>query len=142
MRVGTVRLLGLVVVGMLVLVLTTTARVSLWRAGERAIWLEAAQRSPAKPRPWLNLGRAWHLDGHLEQAANAYRAAAEVAAAPGRSPDERRIGLAYAEHNLTSLLIEQHRWAEARTMITALRIRHPRFQAAALLERAIPPEGR
>ena len=132
--------LGFIVVGV-VLALTTMTRVSTWQ-DERRLWAEAALQSPLKPRPWLNLGRQWHLAGDLEQAAVTYRHAADVAASPARSPDERRIGLAYAEHNLASVLIAQQQWGEARDLIAALRTRHPRFQPAAILERALPPDRR
>ena len=96
-----VRLLALVAVGT-VLVLTAAARVHVW-GDEHRLWREAVRVSPTKPRPWINLGREYALIGADALAAAAYRTAANVASAPGRSPIERAEAQAVAARNVAAL---------------------------------------
>jgi hypothetical protein len=52
----------LAVVSLAVMAVLTAARVHVW-SSERRLWTEAAQHSPLKPRPWINLAREYALDG-------------------------------------------------------------------------------
>jgi len=45
----------------------TGTRVQTWTS-ERALWQAALTVSPASPRPWLNLGREYHLTGRRDLA--------------------------------------------------------------------------
>ena len=68
----------LCVVG-LCLGLTTSAQVTVW-GDEVLLWQQATRVSPAKPRPWVNLGVALHRVGETARAREAYRQAVRVAA--------------------------------------------------------------
>jgi len=59
---------------------------------ERALWETTVRQSPAKARPWLNLGYARQLAGDDEGALAAYRCA--LAREPGRARDQAAINLA------------------------------------------------
>ena len=80
------------------LVLTTATRVPLW-ADELALWREATIESPAKPRPWVNLGVQLHARGELDAAERAFAEAMRRAGHPTRDETERRIGIALALAN-------------------------------------------
>lgn len=111
------RLLGsaLVVVGLMV-GLTTRHRTQLW-TDERALWADAVQKAPAKPRPWVNLGRQAALRGAVGGARRAYWQALIVAQAPGRSAAERLYGSGYAQANLALLLMAEGNREDAHAVI-------------------------
>lgn len=95
------RILVLVAVGMTSVVLTA-ARVHVF-GHERRIWQDAVIHAPAKPRPWVNLGRQDHLVGSVASAEDAYTTAIVLAFQPGRSREERIVAVAVAEANLALL---------------------------------------
>jgi tetratricopeptide (TPR) repeat protein len=59
------------------LVLLTFSRNGLWLTGE-GIWMDTLGKSPAKARPWYNLGQAHERKGRLERARSAYEAAVRL----------------------------------------------------------------
>lgn len=130
---------GLLVVGA-VFALTTSARVYQWQ-DETRLWTEATRQSPAKPKPWINLGQQAHYAGLYDEAISSYRQAARLAAQQ-RTSSEARIGQAYAEHNLAVAYMAAGRLQDARAVLTPLLARHPSFREAAILARALPPEVR
>lgn len=81
-------------------VVTTATRVPIW-TDERALWREATEQSPQKPRPWVNLGTLEHLGGDHASAQRAYEHAWTVSMA--RAGDEQRLGVALAAANLALL---------------------------------------
>lgn len=99
----------------------TAQRLTLWQAGEAALWADATQASQA-PRPWVNLGNAYRDDGDTVRADLAYQTAARLADAR-RSHAEWMIGGALAEANRGLLYWQtgprrddarQHGWLGAR----------------------------
>lgn len=85
----------------------THARIGVWTAGEAAIWASAVAEAPAKPRPWINLGRQYALDGDRPAAESAYRRGMAAADAPGRTPDERIFGYGLGAANVAILTCAQ-----------------------------------
>lgn len=76
-RIGRVSIL--VVVGVAWAALTTL-RLETWQ-DERRLWADAVQQAPTLPRPWVNLGRQYQLQGQTALAADAYRTALRLAEA-------------------------------------------------------------
>ena len=128
MRLGRISVL---VVGGLVLSLLTATRVQAWR-GDLPLWAEAVRLSPAKPRPWVNLGKEYHLRGHHDLARWAYQTAIDLSGRAGRSRDEQVYGRAIAEANLALLRYQQGAEAEARRMVDAIVARTPVASVLAL----------
>lgn len=64
----------------------TTARLQVW-SDESRLWADAVAHSPEKPRPWLNLGRAYALDGATDLAIWA----TERGLARSRDPRRQRV---------------------------------------------------
>ncbi|MBZ0106621.1 MAG: tetratricopeptide repeat protein [Sulfuricella denitrificans] len=77
--------------GLLLLVAATLARNHDYRS-EIALWEDTVRQSPAKARPWNNLGYAYALAGDYSQALHAYRQAIDL------KPDYKR-----AQENLAAL---------------------------------------
>lgn len=101
----------------LALALTTAHRVPAWTS-EMALWEAAVATAPQKPRPLVNLGNHYSLEGRFSRAEALYREAIRVASQPERGLDERSTGRALAEANLARVLFEQRKaWPEVRTLI-------------------------
>lgn len=117
-------LLLLVGIGWLIL---TSQRVFLW-TNDAALWADAVQRAPEKPRPWLHYGAAIvHTDAI--RAASAFQRARALAERPTRSADERQVDLASAEINLALLARRAGRLQETKELMTAARLRAPHSSA-------------
>jgi tetratricopeptide (TPR) repeat protein len=65
---------ALVVAGLIVATPVTLARNRLWNR-DVALWKDAAEKSPLKPRTHYNLGVAWAREGKVDQAEQAFRRA-------------------------------------------------------------------
>lgn len=104
-------------------VIATRDRVALWALGERALWADAVAHAPEKPRPWLNLGRQYAMDGQTALAVHAYRMAMTAATAASRAPDERVFGRGTAAVNLALLYCNAGN-VEAARAITASALQH------------------
>lgn len=85
------RLSGALAIWLLLLVAATLVRNHDYR-NEIALWEDTVRQSPAKARPWNNLGYAYTLAGDYSQALHAYRQAIHL------KPDYRR-----AQENLAAL---------------------------------------
>lgn len=99
-----------------VLVLTTLVRVHVW-GDESRLWREATERSPAKSRGWINLGKQYALQGKPGQAEALYWEGLVRSQDPSRTPDERMFGGAIAEANLALLAWERGDHVQARDML-------------------------
>lgn len=100
--------------------LTVTSQVHRWQS-ERSVWMAAVQHAPHKPRPWINLGREYALEGNDALAADAYRTA--IAESVGRPDGHLSIGI--AAMNLTLLAMSRGDLASAaywRTTAKAMRV--------------------
>lgn len=96
--------------------LTTTARARVW-ASPRTLWIEAVRVAPEKPRPWINLGREYALDGDDLLAIWAYQEARRLARLPGRSRHEQVYGIGYAGANLALVHWDRGEHDQALTVI-------------------------
>ena len=114
--------IGLSVVG-IGMVLTTGARVQVWRGGDLTLWQEAVRHSPEKPRPWINLGAAWQAEGQLERAAAAFQTAAWWADDPSRRSETAMRARDVARLNLALLFVQQGRYEEALAMTLTIQPR-------------------
>ena len=108
--------LALVAVVGIVMVLTTAMRVPIW-TDEQALWRDAVLKAPLKPRPWVNLGKQYHLRGQADLAEGAYQTAILVARQSERSRDEQTLGRGLAEANLALLWTAHGRQVEGWTLI-------------------------
>lgn len=81
----------------------TQDRARLWALGERALWADTVGQYPEKPRPWVNLGRQYALDGDDALAADAYERALAASVQSERSMDEQIFGRGLAAANLAIL---------------------------------------
>lgn len=108
---------------MVCLPMITAARLQL-RHSERAIWQDAVAHSPEKPRPWVNLGRQYALDGATAMAAEAFRAAIVLAEQPDRLRVEGPMrGHHTARLNLALLHAAEGRFADALVLTTPIQPR-------------------
>ena len=80
----------------------TRDRAALW-PDERGLWADAVAQAPAKPRPWINLGRMYALDGAAGMAEDAYLRGMAAAEAGGRSVDEHVFGYGLGAANVALL---------------------------------------
>jgi hypothetical protein len=78
-------------------------RVQVWQS-DVAIWKEAVQWAPWKPRPWVNLGGAYARASNMPSALYCEREAIERGSRPTRLRDERIGGVAVAEADAALLL--------------------------------------
>ena len=86
---------------------TTVGQVRLWQH-ERALWSVAVQRAPEKPRPLVNLGTAYALDGADLLAEATYTEAEGLAMT---RPDlERQTTLAVIAENRRRLTLDLVAW--------------------------------
>ena len=112
------------------LALPTWQRAPVWQ-DEQALWLEATRRSPAKPRPWVNLGNRWADRGRPDLAAAMYQRAQQVARDPRRTPYERAVTDALVTVNLAVLRDRRGETDAAVAMLDHLLRQYPNFVAAA-----------
>ena len=98
----------------------THRRAHVWTS-EQVLWAEAVSVNPEKPRPWVNLGRQYALDGADRLAREAYEHARHLAHAGGRPKAERLYGEAYAGANLAIALMKAGDVEAARRVITHTR---------------------
>jgi Flp pilus assembly protein TadD len=120
---------GLALLWLVSLPLLTMVRVPIWQ-DERALWLEATQHSPLKPRPWVNLGHQDHLAGEKEAAERAYRRAQVLSADPRRPLREQQTGWAVATVNLALLMAQRGELENAKGILREVRTKYPRFTGA------------
>lgn len=101
--------------------LATLVRNEAWRT-EISLWEDAAGKSPAKFRPWSNLGVYYAEAGRTEDALRCFRKA--VQAEPRYQP---------SQVNLATILCDQKKWHEAALTLTPLVRKNPlRLQTAPL----------
>lgn len=119
-----VRIAAVVVVAVLWTVITSQERVPLW-TNEPALWVDAAAHAPLKPRPWINLGKQYVIDGDEALATEAYETGIRLAQAPGRSREEQIVGRAVGEINLALLQLQTGHVYEAVSLAGQVATRMP-----------------
>lgn len=97
---------------LLSLSLATSIRCRVW-ASDRALWADAVEKAPLKPRVVMNDGRAHELAGDTEAAERAYRRVIGLSFDQRRSLYVRRFSQAAAEVNLAHLDMKAGRLASA-----------------------------
>jgi tetratricopeptide (TPR) repeat protein len=89
----------------LALSVATYERNAAWRS-RISLWEDAAEKSPLKLRPHVNLGLAYYNAGMVDEAISEYRAAL------GLAPEEEKVhlnlALAYQRKGLTDMAIEHY----------------------------------
>lgn len=116
---------SVVVVGGIVLILLTAARVSVY-GSERALWAEAVRVSPEKARPHMNLARLNAAEGLTAAAIDGYTRAYALA----RTDETRDL----AQLNLAITRAANGQLDVAVVLLRQLRVRHPNGRRLALLE--------
>lgn len=116
MRLALQRSVVAVVIGSLPVI--TAARLQVW-ASPRALWSEAIQHSPGKPRPWVNYGTELVRDGDEAIAGHAFQHAAGLSRLRMRVEGPMR-GLDVALFNLAILRANAGQYDEALTLTAAI----------------------
>lgn len=119
---------ALVIVWAASLPLCTIARAARW-TDERALWVEATERSPQLPRAWINLGRYDQIHRAPAAARWAYVQALARTARHTRSLDEQMTGHAIALANLALLEQDAERDALAWVFVRQAHRTAPRLRA-------------
>ncbi len=95
---GTARInrliVGLLIIWCGVLSVLTYSRNNMWRSGI-SLWSDAAKKSPAKHRPWYNLGIAYYKSGRLSEALKCLDKA--IAIDPGFDEVYQVLGIIYID---------------------------------------------
>ena len=91
---------------------STATRVRIWQ-DEAALWGDATQKAPFKPKAWNNLGNALASLGQAQQARRAYETATRTAESPVRLRDERAYGIAISQANLAMMEADSGQLKEA-----------------------------
>ena len=90
----------------------TAARVTVWQS-DMTLWSDAVWHTPLKPRPVMNLGRAYELQGDDAMAETLYRKVIWLTFDERRSEYVRKFSQAAAETNLAHLHMKAGRMAQA-----------------------------
>ena len=114
---------GAVVVMAGSLLVVTASRVHVWSGSDRGIWAEAVAHSPDKPRPWINLGRQYALDGADRLAAEAFTHALALSGQWSRVSERPMRGHDVARLNLALLRAKHGRYDEALTLTAPIQPR-------------------
>ena len=96
----------------------TASRNQVWRSA-LALWKDASEKSPQKPRIWVNLGTALHFAGRYDEAVKAY----DQAVALGFDPT---VPLELVVRNTALALVRLRRYDEARARLESYLQRAPR----------------
>lgn len=96
----------------------TAARNQVWRSA-LALWKDASEKSPGKPRIWVNLGTALHFAGRFDDAVKAY----DRALALGYDPT---VPIELVVRNTALALVRLRRFDEARARLVSYLQRAPR----------------
>jgi len=87
----------------------TAVRNQVWQSA-LALWKDASDKSPGKPRTWVNYGTALHFAGHFDDAVKAY----DRAIALGNDPT---VPLELVVRNTALALVRLRRYDEARVRL-------------------------
>lgn len=120
---------GLALMWLASLPVLTGLRVPIWQ-DERALWAEATERSPRKPRPWVNVGRQAHLTGDRVFAERAYRHAQALSRDARRPLREQQTGWAVSTVNLALLMAQRGEIENAAGLMREVRATYPAFVPA------------
>jgi tetratricopeptide (TPR) repeat protein len=96
----------------------TAVRNQVWQSA-LALWKDASEKSPGKPRIWVNYGTALHFAGRFDEAVKAY----DRAIALGNDPT---VPLELVVRNTALALIRLRRYDEARARLVTYLQRAPR----------------
>jgi tetratricopeptide (TPR) repeat protein len=107
---------GLVIAG--VLGVSTAARNQVWQSA-LALWADASQKAPEKPRIWVNYGTALHFANRFDEAVKAY----DGALALGYDPT---VPVELVVRNTALALVRLRRYDEARARLVSYLQKAPR----------------
>jgi len=97
---------------------STAARNQVWQSA-LALWADASQKAPEKPRIWVNYGTALHFAGRYDEAVKAY----DRALALGYDPT---VPVELVVRNTALALVRLRRYDEARTRLVSYLQKAPR----------------
>lgn len=108
----------------------TSQQVRVWES-EQSLWTQAVAWAPLKPRPHLNLGRAFDVSGGTERAEREYLLTTSLAMNPRREPRMQLFARVAAETNLAHLRMQRGQWATAMRILDQVLVEWPNFPYAA-----------
>lgn len=97
-----------------------------------SLWLDAVTHSPFKPRPRMNLARAYQLDGQLDPAIHEYSTVIRLATLPTASKLDRAITRQIAATNVSQMLIQVGEFDKAKQLLVAAWNEDPGFPGLAI----------
>ncbi len=103
----------------------TAVRNQVWQSA-LALWADASQKSPQKPRIWVNYGTALHFAGRYDDAVKAY----DRALALGFDPT---VPVELVVRNTALALVRLRRYDDARTRLVSYLQRAPRDAATIVI---------
>lgn len=103
----------------------TAVRNQVWQSA-LALWADASQKSPGKPRIWVNYGTALHFAGKFDEAVKAY----DRALALGYDPT---VPVELVVRNTALALVRLRRYDEARVRLTKYLQQAPRDGATIVI---------
>lgn len=118
-----------VTIWLLSLSAVTSRRLHVWHS-DFDLWTDAAAKTPGKPRPVMNEGRAHELRGDTAFADQAYRRTISLTFDERRSAYVRRFTQAAAETNLAHLAMNDGRFASAMRILDGTLTEWPDFPYA------------
>ena len=122
-------MIGYVLVWVCCLTTATYARSQTWHS-ELTLWTDAADRAPAKPRPFINLGLAKEYSGDLAGAFLAQQTALALSFQPRLTQYQQRFSRVASETNLARLLAITDREGAALQMLNGIVAEFPTFPHA------------
>ena len=96
----------------------TQARLAVWHS-DLALWRDAAEKTPTRPRPVMDYGRALEMAGDLDGAERQYRQTISFALDDRRGRRANRFAIAAAETNIAHLYLRQGRINDALVVLTS-----------------------
>ena len=118
---------------------TTYMRSRVWQS-DFALWRDAADKAPQKPRPWINLALALEQAGDLDQAMRAHQTALALSFQPRLTEYQQRFSALASETNIARVLAITGQETAAKRMLDdvitkAPLFAHARWNRAVLLAR-------
>jgi tetratricopeptide (TPR) repeat protein len=114
---------------LVVCAIITHQRVSVWYS-ERTLWADAVAKTPNKPRPVMDYGRALEMDGDLDGALNQFMAVIPLTLDDRRGTRANRFAMAAAETNIAHIYLRTGREASALKVLSGTLSWWPEFPYA------------
>lgn len=100
--------------------------------GVSGIWADVVQKSPNKPRGWINLGLDYRKLGQFDKAVESFQHAEVAAMRPGADPHQAQLARIYAAMNITDIFMHTGREEEAHQILKSAWLEDPGFPGYAV----------